>query len=200
VSLADGTVLDTKTATFDVKSTYIAPPKETSITLTPQDTAVLASSDNVTIISFPAGAAIADVTVTLKPFALENLPTLPAGAQAGGTCFEVDGLSGLLSKDATISVRYSDADLAVAGGDASKLVLARYDSSDNKWTLLNTNVNRDTTTLSATTNRFSTWAVVTTSSPLAGRSGIPAPLDATPALLSLGLIVVIFGVGKRGED
>lgn len=198
VSLGDGTVLDTKTATFDVKSNYVAPPTEEGITLTPHDSAVLASSDNVTTISFPAGAVIADVAVSLKPFARENLPTLPAGVTAGGTCFEVEGLSGLLSKDATISVRYSDADLAAAGGDASKLVLARYDSSDNKWTLLNTNVNRDTTTLSATTNRFSTWAVVAASSPLAGRSGSPAPLDATPALLSLGLIVVIFGVGKRG--
>jgi hypothetical protein len=163
VSLGDGTVLDSKTTTFDVKSSYVAPLKVTSITLTPQDPAVLASSDGVTTISFPAGAVISDVTVTLKPFSLDNLPSLPAGAKAGSTCFRIDGLTGLLSKDATVSVKYSDADLAAAGGDASKLVLARYDQSDSTWTLLKTDVNKDTTTLSATTNRFSTWAVLASS-------------------------------------
>jgi len=201
VSLGDGTVLDTKTATFDVKSNYVAPPTEEGITLTPQDAAVLVSSDNVTTISFPAGAVIADVAVSLKAFSRANLPTLPAGLKAGGTCFQVDGLSGLLSKDATISVRYSDADLAAAGGDVSKLILARYDTSDSKWTLLNTNVNRDTNTLSATTNRFSTWAVVATSSSYTGgKSGSSAPLDTPPVLLSLGLIVIIFSLGKRGKN
>lgn len=164
VSLGDGTLLDSKTSAFEVKSSYIAPSPDTNVTLTPQAPSVLASSDGRITISFPAGAVINDITVTLKPFSLNNLPTLMTDAKAGGTCFQVEGLSGILSKDATISVKYSDADLAVAGGDASKLVLARYDQSDSKWTQLETNVNKDTTTLSATTNRFSTWAVMTASS------------------------------------
>ncbi len=160
VSLEDGTILDSKTSTFEVKNSYLAPLAETSVTLTPQNSAVMASPDGRITISFPAGAVINDLTVTLKPFSLNQLPTLPTDAKAGTTCFQINGLSGILSKDATISVKYSDADLAVAGGDASKLVLARYDQSDRKWTLLKTSVNKDTMTLSATTNRFSTWAVM----------------------------------------
>ncbi|MDD1690619.1 MAG: hypothetical protein LUQ66_08155 [Methanoregula sp.] len=174
VSLEDGTLLDSKTSAFEVKSSYIAPSPDTSVTLTPQESSVLASSDGRISISFPAGAVINDITVTLKPFSRDQLPTILTEAKAGGTCFQVEGLSGILSKDATISVKYSDADLAVAGGDASNLVLARYDQSDSRWTQLTTTVNKDTTTLSATTNRFSTWAVMTASSqfsPTAGQQG-----------------------------
>ena len=207
ISLEDGTLLDSKTTTFDVKSSYIPPPQEAGITLTPRNSAVLASSDGRISISFPAGAVITDIPVTLKPFPLNNLPTLPANAKAGGTSFEVDGLSGILSKDATISVHYSDADLAAAGGDASGLVLARYDQSDSIWTLLKTDVNKDTETLSATTNRFSTWAVMAaapqdTQTPAeqpSGGGGILA-LDASPVVLSLCLMVVIFGIVKRKEE
>lgn len=163
MSLEDGTLLDSKITAFEVKNTYVAPPQETRVTLTPQNSAVMESSDGRISISFPTGAVLSDITVTLKPFSLKDLPTITTDAKAGGTCFQIDGLSGLLSKDATISVKYSDDDLAVAGGDASKLILARYDQSDSTWTQLKTNVNKDTMTLSATTNRFSTWAVMTAS-------------------------------------
>jgi hypothetical protein len=206
-----GQVLDSKTTTFDVKSNYVAPPKETSVKLTPQNSAVLASSDGRITISFPAGAVLSDVTVTLKPFSLDQLPGLPADSKAAGTCFEVDGLTGLLSKDATVNVKYSSSDLDTAGGDTSKLVLARYDQADGQWSKLQTSLSSDTTTLSATTNRFSTWAVLATSTPAAqgttsagGKTGgflggILAP-DITTVLLSLGLMVVIFGMWKRKKD
>jgi len=199
VSLGDGTVLDTKTIPFEMKTKYIAPPSQENITVTPQKSAVLASSDGRISVNFPSGAVLSDVAVTLKPLSLNQLPALPEGAKAGGTSFRIEGLSGLLSKDATISVKYSDADLSAAGGDASKLVLARYDTPDNKWSLLPTNVNKDTTTLSATTNRFGSWAV------MASTGGVPAaagsqktggflPLNITTVIVSLGVMVVIIGV------
>jgi hypothetical protein len=203
ITLKDGTLLDSKTSSFEVKSSYVAPPQEASVTLTPQNSAELSSSDGRISISFPAGAVISDVTVTLKPISLNQLPGIPEDAKAGGTCFEIDGLSGLLSKDATISVKYSSADLDAAGGDASKLVLARYDQSDSTWTLLQTSVKTDTTTLSATTNRFSTWAVMASSpqgNRAGGKTGGILALDVTPILLSLGLMVVIFGMWKREKE
>jgi len=207
VSINNGAVLDSKTSTFEVKSAYVAAPQEASITLTPQNSAVLASSDGRISVSFPAGAVLSDVAVTLKPFELNQLPPLPEGSKAGGTCFEIDGLSGLLSKDAKISVTYSGADLNAAGGDASKLVLARYDQPDGKWILLQTSVDTGTTTLTATSNQFSTWAVLASSgqpSQAAGKTGgflggILA-LDGTTVLLSLGLVVVIFGIWKRKKE
>jgi hypothetical protein len=171
VSLEDGTLLDSKTIPLEVKGGYAVPPEETNATLDPQNPAMLASSDGRIRISFPTGSVLSDVAVTLKPFPLNSLPTLPAGAKAGGTCFQVEGLSGLLSKDATITVTYSDTDLSAAGGDASKLVLARYDQTDSSWTMLRTDVNKDTTTLSASTNQFSTWAVIVPSGPASQASG-----------------------------
>jgi hypothetical protein len=209
VRLGDGTVLDTKTTTFEVKSNYVAPPTETSVTVSPNAPATLASSDGRITISFPAGAVISAATVTLKPVARDQLPAVPSDAKAGGTCFSVDGLSGLLSKDATIVVKYSDADLAAAGGDASKLVLARYDQSDSsKWTLLQTTVDNNAKTLTATTNRFSIWTVMASSSGAAasqtqaasGQKGGILSLDVTPVLLAIGLLIVVFGVWKRKKN
>lgn len=196
IRLGDGTLLDSKTSTFEVKSTYLAPALESSITLTPQNSAILASPDGRITISFPAGAVLSDVKITLKPFSLNNLPTIPADAKAGGTCFQIDGLSGLLSKDATVSVIYSSADLDAAGGDASKLVLSRYDQSDGKWTLLKTNVNKDTMTLTATTNRMSVWAVMASSAQ--GTQGLDGTTVVLTAIIfSLGLLVVIVWLWKR---
>ena len=88
-----------------------------------------------------------------------------------------------------------------------KLVLARYDKPDGKWILLQTSVDTGTTTLTATSNQFSTWAVLASSaqpSQAAGKTGgflggILA-LDGTTVLLSLGLVVVIFGVWKRRKE
>jgi hypothetical protein len=66
-------------------------------------------------------------------------------------------------------VKYSAADLTAAGGDASKLKLARWDQGTN-WTVLKTSVNKGTMTLSATSNQMSVWAVVVGSSTSSGIS------------------------------
>ena len=66
---------------------------------------------------------LADVVVTLKPYPTNQLSPAPSGAKLGATSFEITGLAGLLSKDATVKVKYSADDLAAAGGDASHLKL-----------------------------------------------------------------------------
>jgi anti-sigma-K factor RskA len=60
----------------------------------------------------------------------------------------------------TITVKYSDEDVAAAGGNPSKLVLAYYDEESGEWVTLDTTVNTTDMTLSATTTHFSTWAVL----------------------------------------
>jgi hypothetical protein len=82
----------------------------------------------------------------------------------GTTCFRVDGLTGLLVKKATVTVKYSSADMDKAGGNAAKLELARWDEGQSGWTVLKTKVNTQASTLTADTNQFSIWAVVVTSS------------------------------------
>jgi hypothetical protein len=203
----DGTVLDTKTIPFEVKSAYIAPLDEVTVTLSPKSPAELTSTDGRVLVNFPAGAVFSDVNVTLKPFSNDKLPAAPQGATLGATSFRVDGLTGLLSKDATVLVKYSSADLAAAGSDVSKLALARYDDSENKWTILPTTLDKGSLTLSSATNRFSIWTVMVLSggntqgstqgsaaSTAAGGSKPGIGLDPTIVFVALGLMIAFVGI------
>lgn len=65
-----------------------------------------------------------------------------------------------LSQPSTITVRYSDADVAAAGGDPKNLVLAYWDETAGRWKVLKTTVDTANMTLSASTTHLSTWAVL----------------------------------------
>jgi hypothetical protein len=197
----DGTVLDTKTIPYEIKGTYVPPADEATVNLTPKSSSVLKTTDGRFTINFPAGAVLSDASVTIKPFSRDMLPPAPNDAKLGATTFKIDGLTGLLSKDATVVVKYSSADLEAAGSDVSKLTLARYDESDNKWTIVPTTVDRNALTLTATTNRFSIWAVMVTSGGSSGStssgSGKPGlALDATLVFAALGLTIVFVGINR----
>jgi hypothetical protein len=198
----DGTVLDTKTAPFEIKDTYVAPSLEVTIPLSPKSPSVLKTTDGRFTVNFPAGAVLSEVNVTLSPFDKDRLPAAPQGAKLGATTFKIDGLTGLLSKDATVVVKYSSADLEAAGSDVSKLTLARYDESDNKWTIVPTTVDRNGLTLTATTNRFSIWVVMVNSGETAGGTGSTGgkpglALDATLVFAALGLTILFVGYRFR---
>lgn len=197
----DGSVIDTKTVPFEIKEAYVAPSDEATVALSLKSPAVLKTTDGRFTINFPAGAVLSDASVTIKPVSADKIQPAPQGAKLGATNFRLDGLTGLLSKDATIVVKYSNADVEAAGGDVSKLALARYDESDNKWTIVPTTVDRNALTLTATTNRFSTWVVMVTSGESAGGTGSTGggkpglALDATLVFAALGLAIA--GVGYR---
>jgi hypothetical protein len=186
VLLEDGRVLDNKTTTFAVKTNYVPPPTESSIKLTPGSAGTLVSPDGRYSVSFPQGSVLGDVNVTLKPYSRSNLRPAPVGATTGATSFEITGLSGLLSKDATVRVTYSADDLSAAGGDPSKMKLSYYDTTKNEWTLLPTQVNTQDMTLTTTTNHLSVWAVMI---PTSAATAVPtkAPL---PAVVSLGALII----------
>ena len=59
-----------------------------------------------------------------------------------------------------ITVKYSDEDVAAAGGDLNDLVLAYYNEATGKWKVDDTTLNRTDRSLSVTTTHFSTWAVL----------------------------------------
>jgi hypothetical protein len=200
----DGTALDTRKVPFEIKETYVAPSLEVTVPLSPKSPAVLKSSDGRFNINFPAGAVLSEVNVTLSPFDRNHLPAAPEGAKLGATTFKIDGLTGLLSKDATVVVKYSSADLEAASSDVSKLTLARYDDSDGKWTIVPTTVDKNALTLTATTNRFSIWAVMVTSGQTSGgtssTSGTGKPglaLDLIIAFAALGLTIAFVGYRIR---
>jgi hypothetical protein len=107
------------------------------------------------------------------------------------TAFTVDGVNGLLAKDAALVVRYSKADLDAAGGDAKKLALARWDRSDNAWTIIPVTADTAAMTLTAKTNRFSTWAVVVTSGAATATTTQTADVGIFCGVLALAAGVIV---------
>ncbi len=198
VSLENGQILDEKTTPFDIKNPYIPPVTDSSITISPGTAGTLTSPDGRYTISFPQGAVLGNAVVTLKPYSKDKLSSAPTGAKFGATSFEVTGLSGLLSKDATVRVTYSADDLAVAGGDTSKLKLSYFDAAQNSWVILPTQVDAGSTTLTATTNHLSVWAVMVSSSTTSGSApGVTATKSPVPLTVILAsLIIAVIAAGK----
>ncbi|HXW98954.1 MAG TPA: hypothetical protein VEI51_04455 [Methanomicrobiales archaeon] len=186
VLLPGGPVFDQKTITLDVKQPYIPPVTESSLTLTPNSPGTLTSPDGRFSVSFPQGSVLGEVTVTLKPYTRSSLSAAPAGDALGATCFEITGLAGLLSKDATVRVAYSTDDLAAAGGDASKLKLAYWDPAQNSWQVLATQTDTQHTTLTASTNHLGVWVVMVTQAG-GSQAGTKTPLPVTVDLAALAI-------------
>ena len=160
VMLEDGTLLDEASGSFEVKEPYVPPSPPASVTLIPGSAATLETGDGRISISFPKGAVISQVEVSLRSYPLEQLPSPPTDFELATTCFRIDGLTGLLVKEATLTVKYSPADLERAEGDASRLTLARWDEANNQWSVLKTKVDKEANTLSTKTNQLSIWAVM----------------------------------------
>ena len=116
--------------------------------------------------TFPANAITDNTTVTINQRSSSFLALAPQGFKVGNTCFTVEAVDangnaiGTFSQPVTITVKYSDEDVAAAGGDPTKLALAYYDEAAAEWKMLDTTVNTADKTLSATTTHFSTWAIL----------------------------------------
>ena len=160
VYLEDGTLLDEAEGSFEVGMPYVPPSPPVSITLTADSASTLETEDGRFSISFPQGAVFSDVEISLRSYTLDQLPPLPAGYSLAATAFRVDGLPGLLAKEATVTVKYLATDLESAGGDATRLKLARWDTADSRWTVLETSLDREAMTISAKTNQLSVWAIM----------------------------------------
>jgi hypothetical protein len=104
-------------------------------------------------------------------------------------CFRVDGVTGLLAKEATLTVCYSVDDLAKADDHASRLRLARWDETNSQWTVLKTGVDKGAWTLTASSNQGRIWAVVVDSA--AGtKAGWAIPGWAIPVGIVVGVVVI----------
>jgi len=160
VYLEDGTRLDEVAGSFEVGMPYVPPAPPVSITLTSDSASTLQTEDGRFSISFPQGAVFSDVDISLWDYPLDQLAPLPPGYSLAATAFRVDGLPGLLAKEAMVAVKYLSVDLERAKGDAARLKLARWDMADGQWTVLKTNLDQEAMTISAKTNQLSIWAVI----------------------------------------
>jgi hypothetical protein len=180
IMLEDGTLLDEASNTFEVTTQYVPPPAVGTIKLTPSSASTLTSADGKISIYFAQGSAVVPVEVSLQNYPADQVPALPQSLSLATTCFRVEGLTGLLAKEATVTVNYTAADLDKAGGDASRLRLARWDEGTNQWILLKTSVDTGAMTLSASSNQMSIGAVVV------GGTGSSSPFGAINPWLVIG--------------
>lgn len=160
VSLEDGTLLDEAEGSFEVGIPYVPPAPPVSITLSAASAAMLQTEDGRISISFPQGAVFSEVEIALRGYPLDQLAPPPSGHSLGATAFRVDGLPGLLAKEAAITVKYFPADLERAEGEAARLKLARWDEAEERWMVLRTKLDREAMTISTTTNQLSVWALM----------------------------------------
>jgi hypothetical protein len=197
VMLQDGTVLDQSTGAFQVKAPYVPPPPAASINLNPDNAATLTTNDGRISLAFPKDSITSQATVSIQSYSPSQLPTPQSGITLGTTCFQVTGLTGLLVNKATVTVKYSSADLTDAKGNATKLELARWDEGQSKWTVLKTTVNTQAMTLTANTNQFSIWAVVVNSAPASSINLWLIIGVAAAAVVIVALLVYFFVIKRR---
>jgi hypothetical protein len=170
VALEDGTILDERMSQFDVSERYTPPPPPAQIMLSSSADGTLWTNDGVIKVDFPAGSVLEEANVALRPFGQDQLPKAQGSLRLGTTAFRLEGINGLLAKNASIELKYSQSDLNAAGGDVSRLVLARWDKANTKWALLDTKRDAKTKTLRANTNQLGMLSVMVLES---GPSGVP---------------------------
>jgi hypothetical protein len=144
---------------------------------------------------FPSGAVSGAATVTIKQITASEVADSPKGFKVGNTCFTIEarGADGnaivSLSQSVRITVKYTEEDVAAAGGNPNDLVLGYYDEDSGEWVTLDTTVDTENMTVSATTTHFSQWAILAKT----GSASEGFPVWAWIVIVA-GAVVVLGGV------
>jgi hypothetical protein len=127
--------------------------------------------DGQVTVEFPVGIVSDKAAVIIEQLPASSLPAPIGGFEIGDTYFVVEVVNNdgttmhTLAQEVTVIVKYSDDDVAVAGGNPDDLVLAYYDEAAGKWTELDTIVNLNDRILSTTADHLSSWMVLARVSP-----------------------------------
>jgi thermitase len=189
--VSDGAASDTKAKTgyISVTKAPVEPPAEPPAQqdVSPTSKSRIETPDGRISLQFPPDALAGETEVVIRKESAASASSTPFAFKPGATFFSIE-LTGELAPGATttITVKYTDADLAAAGGDPSLLALSRYDESAGQWVVIPTTVDAQTKTLTAATDKFSQWMVVAASSESPASSSAPSP--ATGILLG-GLVL-----------
>jgi PKD repeat protein len=161
----DNTDTETKIGYITVGDVAIAPHA------IPAGGGVIQTADGRVLTTFPAGSYDGDATLTILEVSVSTALKPPDGYRIGSACYTVEATDGTgrvitsLVRPATITMKYTSADLSAAGNSGKNLVLAYYTEATGKWTIMNTAFNDTSQTLSATTTHFSTWAILVKNQP-----------------------------------
>jgi thermitase len=186
LTVSDGAASDTMTKTDYISvrriSSMVKAPAEQDIS--PSSEAKVETPDGRISLQFPADALAGKTEVIIRQESAASASLAPATFKSGATYFSIE-LIGELAPGATttITVRYTDADLAAAGGDPNLLALSRYDETTGEWVIIPTTVDAQAKTLTAATAQFSNWMVV-------AEFPTCSPSPATGILLG-GLLLVV---------
>ena len=135
------------------------------------DTVIQTPEGTITLV-IPAGAVIDNASIIIRRLPKDGAPPAGSGYVFGDTCFSVQGMEHL-ARNVTMHIRYSDADLAAADADPSRLILSYYDESISEWITVDTKVDTSAETLSTETGHLSRWAVMRKESEPGTSAGLP---------------------------
>jgi PKD repeat protein len=150
----------------EMKTGYIVVGNAIAPHSVPPQGGTIQTADGQVATTFPAGAVTGDAMVTMEKMSPSAAAKVPSGFKMGNSCFTLEAADARgrvitsFSQPVTVTVRYSDEDVAAAGGVPENLVLAYYNEATGKWSLQGTTFNGTNKSLSTTTNHFSTWAIL----------------------------------------
>ena len=189
VMSSDSILLDKSDGTFTIKAPYKPPPALGTVSLAPSGASTLKTTTGNISVYFPVGAVAIPVDISLNNITAAQLPVAPDGYGFTGTYFQVNGLTGLLAKNATVTVQYTPDDLSKAGGKPSSLVLTRWDPGTNKWVVLKTKANAKAMTLSANSKQLGIMAVASSLLPSSGINWI-----IIGPIVAVVIVIAIMGI------
>jgi hypothetical protein len=132
----------------------------------PPQGGTIQTADGQIATTFPADAVDGEAVASIEKVSPPDAAKAPGGFRMGNTCFTLGVIDAegkeiiMFSRLVTVTVKYSDEDVAAAGRDLENLVLAYYNEATGKWKIVDTTLNRTDKSLSATTTHSSTWAIL----------------------------------------
>jgi PKD repeat protein len=153
-------------STTEKRAGYISVSNAIAPHTIPPEGGTIQTADGRIAVTFPEGAVTGEPTLNIDGLSPSAVAKAPGGYKLGGTCFATKVVDaggstvGMPSRAVTVTVKYSDEDLAAAGGNPERLVLAQYNDATGKWTILDTTLSKEDRSLTANTTRFGTWAVM----------------------------------------
>ena len=168
----------------------------------------VSAPDGGVVVSLPVEVHDTTFQLAYNPSPVSGVPVAPAGT-AILRAFELNAhdttgaqVSLSLLKAATITVKYTDADVAAAPGKSPlNLIILRYDAATQAWTQLNTIVDLASQTLTAKVSRFSLFGLggVVPAPQFVPPTGLPVTGDYAPgsglllALVLAGFLLIVAG-------
>ena len=185
------------------------PAEARAIAIFPQYEAALRSPNGEVFVRVPPGTTTDALQMVYIPEAPTTLPPVNAGFAFGSQAFALLALHAdgqivtqtVLQQPITLTVRYTDSDLAAARGDMPRLVLAQYHPEARQWLALQAQVDGAARTLTWRTRTLGQFALLIRQGAPVAATASSEKRDAPWGLLVGGLATVAaFVLGYRLRD